>query len=812
MSRQVRAFVAYPSAAISRSESIEEAIRAIQGGEIVDIIGWKELSVGGRLIIGAVCDEIRKRELFIADVTGLNPNVLFELGYAIAHQKRIWLLFDPNIEKAKADFERFQLLTTLGYHAYTNSNDIVQGFYKEQPYLNLEATAYQDLNAPARPLKKPTLLYLKCDIDTEASIRVTRRVASGPLLPIIDDPKEVRVQPLNWYLQQVNSAFAVVTHFLSNEYQNWQLHNTKHALVAGLAHGMGKPTLMLAHEPYISPLDYRDLLRPHRTAAAAEAIFTDWLLPLIDSYEKKVAEQILYQEEEKVKGELWSIAIGDPVAEFESDELLDYFVPTTAYTEALRSKHSIFVGRKGSGKTASLYKLAEEIGSDPRNHICVVKPVDYELEGLIDMLSQHLARSEKGYLIESFWKYLIYTELTKSIYDQILSKPPYYQKSEAERELFEFVDENQAIITPEFSVRLETAVAHLRKLTELTSAEIQRAKISEQLHSNMLPRLRTLLGRALAGKARVAILVDNLDKAWNQDANFELLSELLFGLLSVSSRISQEFQKEDYWRKSVDLSLTLFLRSDIHAAIIRYARERDKLPVRRMTWDEPEQLRRVVQVRFVKSGADVVRPAQIWERYFTKQVRGTPLFEYLSEVVLPRPRDLIYLVKTALQLAVNRGHLKIEEKDLISAEQQYSRFALDSLFVETGSRISKMEDLVYEFAGMSEIITTNQIKTAMDMAGLAAASLNEVIDTLAELTFLGLETGTNRFEYMYDEDSKAKLQVMARKLVPDQSFGLQRFRINRAFHAYLEIKPHDSQRPDQLRMELPNGEDMPAAE
>jgi hypothetical protein len=808
MSRQVRAFVAYPSSAVSRSESLEEAIRVIQGGEIVDIIGWKQLSVGGRLIVGAVCDEIRKRELFIADVTGLNPNVLFELGYAIAHKKRIWLLFDPNIEKAKAEFERFQLLTTLGYQPYTNSNDIVHGFYKEQPFLNLEATAYQDLQGSSRVTKKPTLLYLKCDVDTEASIRVTRRVASGPLLPIIDDPKEVRIQPLNWYVQQVTSAFAVVTHFLSNEYQNWQLHNAKHALVAGLSHGMSKPTLMLAHEPYTSPLDYRDLLRPHPTAAAAEAIFTDWLLPLIDRYEKNVSERILYQEEEKVKGELWSIAIGDPVAEYESDELIDYFVPTTAYSEALRSKHSIFVGRKGAGKTASLYKLAEEIGSDPRNHVCVVKPVDYELEGLIDMLSQHLARSEKGYLIESFWKFLIYTELTKSIYDEILSKPPYYEKVEAERELCEFVDENHAAITPEFSVRLETAVAHLRKLTELSSAENQRSKISEQLHSSMIPRLRALLGKALANKARVTILVDNLDKAWNQNADLELLSELLFGLLSVSTRISQEFQKEDYWRKSVDLSLTLFLRSDIHAAIIRYARERDKLPVRRMTWNDPEQLRRVVQVRFVKSGADVVRPEQIWERYFPRDVRGVPLFEYLSEVVLPRPRDLIYLVKTALQLAVNRGHLKIEEEDLISAEQQYSRFALDSLFVETGSRISNMEELIYEFAATSEIVTTNQIKSAMDMAGLGAASLIDIIDSLSELTFLGLETAANRFEYMYDEDSKAKLQVMARKLVPEQNFGLQRFRINRAFHAYLEIIPRKSQKQDQLVMELPNYDDV----
>lgn len=39
--------------------------------------------------------------------------------------------------------------------------------------------------------------------------------------------------------------------------------------------------------------------------------------------------------------------------------------------------------------------------------------------------------------------------------------------------------------------------------------------------------------------------------------------------------------------------------------MIRFARERDKLPIRRMVWEDPGLLRRVVQERFVTSGADV---------------------------------------------------------------------------------------------------------------------------------------------------------------------------------------------------------------
>lgn len=806
MPSKTSCFVAYASSPPARAEAVERAIESIQAGAVVDIVSWKSVSVGGRVIVSAICDEIRRRELFIAEVTGLNPNVLFELGFAISHRKRVWIIMDPNIERAKIDFDRFQLLTTIGYKPYSNSHEIISGFYEEQPYNTLTHIVYEELLQTTNPApSKPALLYLKSDIDTEASIRIARRVAAGPLLSVIDDPKEVRVQPFSWYVQQVSSALAVVCHLLSTDYRGWELHNAKHALIAGLAHGLGKPLLMLAHEPYVSPIDYRDLLRTHRTAAMAEAILGDWLLARIRAYEQRLAAQEHYQEEARAQGELRNIAMGDPVAEFESDRVADYFVPTAAYNEARVSRHSIFVGRKGTGKTATLYKLAEELRADPRNYVCVVKPVDYELEALVAMLRLELTRSEKGYLVESFWKFLLYTELTRGLYEQTVGKPAYYDKTSAELDLCRFVEAHRSIVTPEFSVRLESAVRQLQTLPVEGTAESQRQKISERLHSTLLPEMRAILGKALRDKARVAILVDNLDKAWNPQADLRLLSELLFGLLAVSLRVAQDFADDSHSRDAVSLSLTLFLRSDILSALIGYARERDKLPIRRITWDDPESLRRVVEERFVSSGADVARPDGIWDRYFTPAVRGVPTRDYLAGSVLPRPRDLIYLVKTALQFAINRGHGRIEEKDLISAEQQYSRFALDSLLVENGTRVPRLEELIFEFVGAPEIIGDEDIKRAMSAAGLSESELQRVVDALSEFTFLGPEVGPNRFMFMYDEDNATKIQVMARKTAAEQAGGARRYQINRPFHAYLDIKPHPAVSLGQLPMNLQAG-------
>jgi hypothetical protein len=802
---KVRCFVAYPSSPQDRAETIETAIDELNNGGVIEVFGWKQLKVGGRLVIGTICDEIKRCEVFIADVTGLNPNVLFELGYAIAQKKRVWLLLNSHIERAQTEFERFELLTTVGYASYSNSHEIVTAFYRQEPYKNLGQILYDDLLASAGPpSKKDALLYLRCDVNTEASLRLARRVSTGPIRSVIDDPQEVRLQSLPWYVQQVTAAYAVVCHLLSTEYAHWELHNAKHALVSGFALGMGKPLLMLAHEPYASPLDYHDLLRKHATAAIAESIFADWSLPLIQQYETRIARVAEYRAEEQARRELRDITIGEPVAEFESDSVPGYYVATATYSETLHAKYSIVVGRKGTGKTAALYALTDHLLSDPRNHVCTIKPVGYELEGLLGILRKELSRAEKGYLVESFWKFLLYTELAKSTYDQLLGKANYYVRTPAELALCEFVDQYRSLITPEFSIRLEATVGQLHGLSEGPSEDSggQRVKISELLHNEMLAKLRVLLGDVLQNKARVAVMVDNLDKAWNPNGDLSLLSDLLFGLLSVSRRVAEEFGRNASGLARVNLFFALFLRSDIYAAMLEFAKERDKLPARLITWNDSELLKRIIEERFVKSGADVASPSDVWERYFAPTVGGIPTWEYITLRILPRPRDLIFLVKSALQFAVNRGHTKVEENDIRGGEVEYSRFALNSLIVEAIVKIPKVQNLLMYFVQSSELVTEHDVDSRALRAGMQETDKQMVIDWLVRLTFLGFETAPSRFEFLHDEQDLRKLEAMARKTADETTGGVKRFCIHPAFHAFLEIASNRATTPGQMVISL----------
>jgi hypothetical protein len=782
-------FVAYPDDPPDLAETTEEAIRHLNEGGVVTAHGWKSTSIGGTFIISEICSWIDSHQIFIANLTDLNQNVLFETGYAIAKKKRIWLLLDPDFKQSSLLFQRFQLLSTIGYCKYSNSRHIVEGFYRDAPYKTLDNTLYRaTIGSILKPGDKKRLLYLKSVTDTEASVRLSRLALRSPVPLIVDDPAEVSTQTLTWYAQESNNAFAVLAHLLSPYYERCRLHNAKCAVVAGLAYGMDKPILMLAQAPFTAPIDYRDLARVHITAAECVSIAKDWLKAIEKSYSAFVLVKHDYAAEVQAQTVLQHLNIGEPIAEHEADTLSEYFLETAAYNEALRSRYSVFVGRKGSGKTANLQKLAEAIGADRHNHVCVIKPVAYELHGILRMLRQTLDVGEQGYLIESVWKYLVYTELAKTTYEALQTPAVLASLTQDEQELIACVSKNEDIVLPDFTVRLEQIVARLKQLENAESGTEQRLRISEFLHKGIIGELRAVLGKVLHQKQRVAILIDNLDKAWNPgSSDLDLLSALFLGLLGVSNQISQEFVRSDAWRKPVKLYLTVFLRSDIYYQVMRRAPEPDKVPMSRIIWDDPEFLLRVIEERFYRSGEGLDRPEEIWLKYFAPDVDGQTMRDYIVQAIMPKPRDLIYMVKCALDNAINRGHTRIEAGDVKAAEKRYSQFALESLLVESTHRVQQLESLLYELAGSRPVITYGEMLAAMTTAGIPSDLGPDVVDVLVEGAFFGLEVEPNRFVYLHNDDEKRKMLVMARKTLGDHSADEQRFRINKPFHAFLEL-------------------------
>ena len=113
-------FFAYSNQPTSARESIEEAIEIINSYGTVLLKSWTSYNVNGKLVIDEVTKAIDEVDYFCADLTGFSDNVLFELGYAIATDKTIFLILDHSHIESVRRYKELSYLTTIGYQKYVN--------------------------------------------------------------------------------------------------------------------------------------------------------------------------------------------------------------------------------------------------------------------------------------------------------------------------------------------------------------------------------------------------------------------------------------------------------------------------------------------------------------------------------------------------------------------------------------------------------------------------------------------------------------------------------------------------------------------
>jgi len=780
-------FFAYASNRPNGVDSMRLAIEKINEANVIKMVSWEDNNVTGHVVIDEICSQIDKCDVFCADLTDVNPNVLFEVGYAIARGKRTWFSFDTSMDELLQEFNQMGVLPDLGYSKFTNSFDLSSAFLNEQPFLDLERTLFADNILPnLTSATKSGVFYLKSNIETDASIKISNTLESSSIPLILNDPQEATVQTLTWYGVQAYSCQGLVCHFTSPQRQGARVINARYSFVAGLAYGFSKPVLMLAEENYQSPFDYRTLLRRYRGSSEASNHVKHWLGPIQQSWQDAREDREAYARSLKLVTELKGLRIGEPFAENESEQLVEeFFVETVSFEEGMKGTQTIFVGRKGSGKSANLLKIDEMLKRDVRNIVCVIKPLAYELQAVIKLLDRYTESNEKGYAIESLWKFLLYSEIAKTTYEQLIVRPS-TSLSEDENELINLVDEDNLMLKQDFAIRLERCIDAIlsAESRKQNSIEHVRIAISEAIHDKNLNKIRLVLGKVLSGKNRIAILIDNLDKAWDKNSDLSKLSQFLLGLFSVSDRIIIDLKSASARVKPLNATLAIFIRSDIFYQVIKEAREQDKIVHTRITWDDPEALMRVIDYRLLASDQSE-SPETMWRKYFCPEVKGIPTKEYLLQCVLPRPRDLIYMIKVAISNAVNRGHAVVTEGDIATAEIEYSKFALDSIRTENVGRIPNFDDVILEFSTCKSTLAKSEVEQVI-ASQVDESLVASVIDYLCDLSFLGLEIADGKFSFVEEVDEIKRNRVLAQKLADRRRSEIM-YKINRPFWAYLEI-------------------------
>src|SRR6185437_2078195 len=143
----------------------------------------------------------------------------------------------------------------------------------------------------------------------------------------------------------------------------------------------------------------------------------------------------------------------------------DYFVETTVSSDILNGTQNVFVGRKGAGKSANLIHAEAVIGHDLKNLVCLIKPVGYEIEGLVRLFNSYKLRDTKGYVIESIWKYMLYSELAQAAVKQI-QEDELWLGDDDSRALVALLEGERNAFSGDFAVRLERLIKSLEALPD----------------------------------------------------------------------------------------------------------------------------------------------------------------------------------------------------------------------------------------------------------------------------------------------------------------------------------------------------------
>ena len=334
----VTGFFAYPSIPPAIAECIHAAIDRINSTKVIFIKPWEDCRVGGKVVIEEICREIAAANVFCADLTGLNANVLFELGYAIAKDRRIWLTIDKTRTQTRKEFEQLKILTTVGYTDCCNSEDMHRAFHRDAPHSDLDNTIFRSvIQEHLSSVSAPAILYLKSRHHNEASVRLSNSLQKQSVPIVIDDPRESSVQSLTWYGSKVFSALGVICHLTDPTRDGARLDNARHALVAGMAYGMGKALLMITEGDFLAPVDYRDILKQYTVPSQAKKDLDQWIEPIAVSWAEDEAGQKDYAASLRLAKDLKSLQLGEPIAEQEADQLVDrYFVETPVLPRSSR--------------------------------------------------------------------------------------------------------------------------------------------------------------------------------------------------------------------------------------------------------------------------------------------------------------------------------------------------------------------------------------------------------------------------------------------------------------------------------------------
>ena len=225
------AFFAYPATPPQFQETIERAIsRANAKSSSLAFRGWPKNDIAGRPLTAQILSSIDLALFLFADVTTLNFNVTYEIGYAIGINKRAYMVRNKTLQDDVHKISKVGIFDTLGYVDYENADSLADILRSVSDPTAIEITAELDHKAPVYLLETP--------YRDDVMNRIISRVKKARLqFRSFNPSEEIRMAAMET-VKHVANSHGVVIPLLPDIARQAEIHNIRGAFIAGLAHGM----------------------------------------------------------------------------------------------------------------------------------------------------------------------------------------------------------------------------------------------------------------------------------------------------------------------------------------------------------------------------------------------------------------------------------------------------------------------------------------------------------------------------------------------------------------------------------------------
>jgi hypothetical protein len=775
MSEIIPTFFAYPSVPPLIGDTVERSVGNLKEKSGITVVqSWRQADVAGRFIAEQVLNKIDEAQALAADITQLNFNVTYEIGFALARGKRVVLTRHKGLKGSPPFVADVGIFDTLGYLEYQNADELEAIIRKvNDPSPSLRNIYPLNTNAP--------LFLIAARLRTDPVTRIISRVKKARLFFRSFDPQETPRLSAPDAFEQIAQSFGVLVHLLPERIADSSIHNIQTAFLAGLAAGFEKVLLLLQDGEEPVPLDYRDWVTVFLHPSQIDEAIAEFAPQVMEAMQEKA--QFAFDREQTL---LEKISFGSSAAENEFRELAGYYLDTDQFQRALRGEVRLVVGRKGSGKTAIFAQVRDRTRQISKNVVLDLRPDGYQLIKFKEMVLKYLGAGALDHTVTAFWEYLLLLEICHKLLqkDRVAhTRDP--RLSQPYRDLANLYQTDEYVAEGDFSERLSTLLQHITddyqaRYGQEAGRTLSQKEITHLLYRHDVNELRSRVVDYLRLKDSLFILFDNLDKGWPTHGLTATDVAIVRALLEATRKLERQLD-----RREVKSSTLTFLRNDVYELLVEETPDRGKEGHVTLDWSDADLLREMLRRRLLYSGMPDRPFDELWPHICVSHVSGEESSQYLIDRCLMRPRALIDLANYCHGFAVNLGHSKIEVSDITKGIAAFSSDLAKDIGFEIRDVFPAAENVLYAFIDEPQTLPAQKLTELLEKGGILPANIAAIVELLLWYGVLGVRRIDGSVTYIYSVNYEIQiLNGIIRKL---ESEGLV-YVINPAFLSGLQIR------------------------